>query len=599
MNCDDIALLLDDGDLGTLEEAARGAVAKHLAACPDCAREWRSFGDFSAIAQPAVPAGLVARCRAMASPIAAESRRRNPRSRLILGGAVLAIAAAAATLALRGRDAGSAGVDQARSAALAAGEPVQRLVVPVPGQDSAVIQDDEPQPAGQSPQAQNTVLVVLQNEATDAATHEAVEQFHAAVLRELRGIPGMTVVLSAEPDADKASGAELHIVAAGRQSTNGGRFWARLTSTNLGPKAGQYASMTSREGAISPACVPDPSSTTPVCIDPAGLAASMVAYVRGSYFPDASLERQMRAQLLDAGLDPARRQEVLVNLAMLGAGKPGDRTGAKALSDPAVVRGVADLAGSVSDPQLRASVWRSMMRVRTPEFRQALVTASRQDPDPRVRVATISMLSWNFDEDPQATQFLEERASLDPQPLVRAVAMRATKGEEAWRDYVVTSLRDETRTPEERIEAFLHHTVAPGLNPGGYASAGAQAYQGLLDQQATTALAEVLPRVTTFPYGPRMKYWLLNEIHMQVRDPAITRMLLAVLQDSTDRTGQTMVMQALDARLSGPMVRGELDRFVNGEPGVRAALERFVNDPDPALRDIAVRVLSQASASRP
>lgn len=98
MNCQDMARILDDRDIGSLAASEQRDVRAHLETCPDCARDWRIHAELSAEAIPPVPAELRAHFAALGEGGRHQGARRG---RLIVVGGLLAVAAAAAMLAVR------------------------------------------------------------------------------------------------------------------------------------------------------------------------------------------------------------------------------------------------------------------------------------------------------------------------------------------------------------------------------------------------------------------------------------------------------------------------------------------------------------------
>lgn len=99
MNCQDIARILDERGVDHLLSGHQDDVQAHLATCRDCTRDWQIHAELSKAAIPAVPAELRAH---FAAPLAGGL---NPgvrrRSRFVVIGAVVAVAAAAGMLALQ------------------------------------------------------------------------------------------------------------------------------------------------------------------------------------------------------------------------------------------------------------------------------------------------------------------------------------------------------------------------------------------------------------------------------------------------------------------------------------------------------------------
>jgi len=99
MNCQDIALLLDDHEVDDLLAAKQPAVREHLSACGECARDWQIQVQLSNAAIPEVPAALRARFAIRAAGVAQPGKR--PRGRFVVIGTCIALAAAASILALQ------------------------------------------------------------------------------------------------------------------------------------------------------------------------------------------------------------------------------------------------------------------------------------------------------------------------------------------------------------------------------------------------------------------------------------------------------------------------------------------------------------------
>lgn len=105
MNCQQIALVLDNRDIRRLEAGEHAAVHTHLAACGDCARAWRAHSRLVARAiapmPPAVPDRL---WRALRAARMAERAPRRFGGRALTIGLLMAGAAAAAIFGMRSPD---------------------------------------------------------------------------------------------------------------------------------------------------------------------------------------------------------------------------------------------------------------------------------------------------------------------------------------------------------------------------------------------------------------------------------------------------------------------------------------------------------------
>jgi hypothetical protein len=102
MNCQDIAHILDEREVESLLAERRSDVQAHLATCHDCARDWQIHSQLVGVTVPAVPDAL----RAQFSPqwVAASRDGRKRRNGLVVIGALVALAAAAATLLVQKSD---------------------------------------------------------------------------------------------------------------------------------------------------------------------------------------------------------------------------------------------------------------------------------------------------------------------------------------------------------------------------------------------------------------------------------------------------------------------------------------------------------------
>ncbi len=82
-----------------------------------------------------------------------------------------------------------------------------------------------------------------------------------------------------------------------------------------------------------------------------------------------------------------------------------------------------------------------MLGVRSPELVSPLVEALRRDPDADVRLQVMTTLAVDFADDPRVRATFDVTAQMDSRPLLRALAQRRITGYEAWKDYMVTSLK--------------------------------------------------------------------------------------------------------------------------------------------------------------
>jgi hypothetical protein len=205
--------------------------------------------------------------------------------------------------------------------------------------------------------------------------------------------------------------------------------------------------------------------------------------------PDPTVTHALRTRFQDSSLETAVRLKALEELFTLQT-----RTGVSGLlRDAGLVRTAIDLART-ADPVLRAQLWRSLRGVGDGALVEPMISSLLQDPED-VRLAAIETLAADFPGDPRVLSALERVAQGDPRPLVRAVAERGLSGEEAWRQYVTASLKDESQPAPQRVEALVYYLYPPG--PTRATSSTVTDYfpimTELLDDAAVRALAQAIP----------------------------------------------------------------------------------------------------------
>jgi hypothetical protein len=261
---------------------------------------------------------------------------------------------------------------------------------------------------------------------------------------------------------------------------------------------------------------------------------------------------------------------------------------ASVLHDAALIRGAIDLAATATDPMQRAQVWRELRGARNTELVQPLITAVRQDGNGEVRLWALATLAEDYAADPLARTLFETTARVDSRPLVRALAQRALTGDEAWQQYIVTSLKDRSRPDVERIEALFHQLNLRTANlSGSFAPAPVSTLKSLLDDEVARAIAEVLPGAASdSPVIRNSALTFVSEL-VAIGHPAFTEMLLKGLENKETWIERTFVVNQLSRRSSEPQVRSTLEKLA-------------ASDPDPLLRQAAATALkSNADPSRP
>lgn len=572
MNCNDISLLLDDHDTQALDEATRQAIDTHVAACQGCARDWELHAQVVAMRLPSFPPDLLDDCSAVAGSGPAAGRTHSKWKWGALAASVAVLAAAAVTLTLdRGTGPGAQLATLPTTGSLGQGGAAEPLA---PGalqdvtraQDSAGSRDNTTAQPVQGPAF--TVLLSTSVEALDATDRASFDAFRAAVIDELRRTPGLILVLADPAAANQRADFELALVGVRR---NG-----RLNGTLRVRDAAPGGLVQSIQGAFGQDC--DSSCFK----DAASLGEALAGKAVTMMLPPAAEQRPaLLAELEDSSLPPQQRLQALRDLDLR---RPQGRSGPRrvdpsgdSLRDPAIVQAVIDLAAVATSSVQRAEIWRTMRSIRDPALVEPLARAAELDPDDLVRAEAVATLAADYADDPRARAAFELIARVDSWALVRALARRGLSGEATWNSYVISSLKDTTLSDAQRLEAALFHARS--------AATPEQALSLLLDDEAIEALTQVQPRAADAGMKASDVRTLLTEL-ASVRNPAVTRMLLASIEQLESPSDRRVVVSLLADRI--------------GEPGVRAALERIAReDPDEQARQVATRALRENRSQLP
>lgn len=568
MNCNEISTLLDDGDIARLDSPLQRKIAAHLAACADCAMDWEIQERLRQLSDLPMPAAFAGACRAAVAGSAQPVPVRRVANGYVLGAAVLAVAAAAAMLAVRGDRSAPM-----QPSAAAAHTPLVRDV-------GAVMDTSMTPPIARTVDGQRLApasspsfsigVLPLGNHGNDAAGQAAIDGFHAAILDGLRRDADIRLRLV---DSREAAEGEVDFLldVSGYTTEKGLRGMLRATRLGANPLTLPIA------GEFGAGCVRAGASQSQRCLDGAGLADSMLRTLRNVLLPFGPGQRQeLVARVRNSAVAPERRLAALQDLVSLRASVPAAPTQrlepAAALADPALLRGAIDLA-AVAAPAQRAEVWRILRGVRQPELIDPLIQSARLDVDATVRVEAVSTLGAGFADDPRVRTELDLVARQDPRPLVRALAQRALTGEEAWRGYVVAALKDGDLPAAERLEPLFHH-----LNGGSGGLAE------VFDEATIRGFAAALAQARDTPLARRTGTLVFSRA-ADVESAAMTDLLLAAFRENAGLNRMTLLNQLVRRR---------------GDARVEALLQQVsTSDPDLQLRQIAARALAEDSAAPP
>jgi len=556
MNCSDISFILDDGDIGTLEDEPRKAVNAHVATCSDCARDWKLHTRLVARKLPALPSDLVADCSTLAEAGPAVILRRRKWNRVALATSIAVLGAAAATLtSYRAFGPGSAEAPIARAAG------TDREQSSVLADTASPISSQEAQanisPARAAQHASNMFSVRLstvQDDTLNAADMSDFNIFRAAAIDELRRTPGLNLVLAESSTSGQAVNFEITLSAVRRKDQLTGRLDVS--------KSGRDRVVLPIRGAFGQDC------DVPLCQGAASLGESMAGLAAKMMMPPAAEQHSaLLKELQDFSLAPQQRLEALrgLDLRNLGVRRAGLRTdpSGDSLRDPAVIRAVIDLASVAPSPEQRAEIWKKMRSIKSPALIEPLARAAQVDPDTSVRTEAVATLVADYARDSRSRAALELVARLDSHSMVRALARRGLSGEATWTSYVRSSLEDTTLPDGQRLEAVLYHLRSSAVSDHPLAD--------LLDDDAIKALAQVLPRADSTGADKYGVPALLVQLD-SIKHPAVTSMLLASVERRDPRFDRMLVMNMLADRVDEPDVRAALEKIAKADSDEQSRL---------------------------
>lgn len=537
--------------------------------------------------------------------LAAGSGRRGP-NRWVLGGVVLAVAAATAMLAMQLRQpVAPVAVVDSNFPPDVLGTSSDMPAAPLAADPATVARDTQPQPQVIAPSITPFTVQVLplKNDVVDMPRKVAIDAVYAAFVDGLRAVPGLTLVgppkdgtpVVTERDgfgAPLSTNYRLTLEGGVARGSAAGAYFVEVAAERAGRdgrKAG--ALYWTSAGEVAPGCA-SPTSIDVLagdkrCADPAGVAAELIATLRKTVFPpDPQLQQRVQARLVDHALAPEERLRALADLASFGfaSGTNARNTFPPALRDPAVIRAAIQLGSTAPEPATRAQVWYTLRGSRDPELVSPLVAALRADTDEDTRLQALGTLAADLATDPQVRLALEAAAARDSDSMVRALAGRALGAEAGWTEYVLGSLKDTARSPVERIKALFHAYGLPTSRAYGSFDADGRILRAL-DDSAMRALAEVLPKAAAdSQVYARASHTLVSEL-AYLKHPAITDMLLDGLSAGNLWLDRGFAFRSLNS---------------SGDPRARAALEKIAGeDVDPEVRELARDALKQPSFNQP
>jgi hypothetical protein len=539
MTCQELASILDERDLDRLPKAERLVAESHLAGCPQCTRDQELHVRLNALPIPPLSAERVSGWRAVALAGAGAGGRQRLRTRVIVVGTLVAIAAAAAMLVPHQND------EEGHPSAVI---PMHELQSPFGDPEAAVVnaadttsghghdQDSSTEaikaaaklPAPRAAGAFTVLVRPLQIENDHPAAHAMGEEYYGQLLEQLRSIPGL-VLVDEEGHADfrlrVTSGYgkvperfgsheqwRQNLIAEAARPGGAGLF-TQILGFGINPDCGR----------ISPADLANVWSCTP-----AGMVNRGIQQLRRRVFPpDPATASRLQARFLDTSLAQGVRREALAELIEL-------RQKAPESMDPDLIRAIiTDAIANASDPSQRVHLWRALRGQAGSRIVQPMIANLRRETDDSVRLELVSTLAAEFSADPAARAELELIAKRDATMLLRKVAERALSGD-AWRDYVVSTVRDASLSAAQRFEplAWMGETRWTRPADTGMESDLLAVAQKLFDDGDAVALAEVLTRASS---GPNRQLSGVLQISMSsLQHPAVADFLIAAVTRQPD-----------------------------------------------------------------
>lgn len=615
MNCQDLALILDDQGFDALDAGARSMAMAHLESCADCRRDRELHARLVARRVPPLPADLVADCRALVASSPQAGRGQRARSRFILIGTVAVVAAAAAMLVAYLWPEGGE-TDLAVESADASPKPVRTNSAPVAAADADRPGAESPQPDGPSflvfvapladpdgPSAMsrdNPAFEVYEQVRAvnrEPVRRNAMTSFRAAIINELNQVPGLGLV---DSESRLIAATTTRIVPAYRLDVGGltqlsptgqpvvpdQRFVSvSINAWHVRPdgKAARAPGFFQGRIDLAGGCRTDPATGAVACEDAHSTAANLVRKMREQLFPpDPSIIRQRQARLLDGALDSSKRFIALQEL--LGI-QSGGAPQAAAFRDPETVRGLLDLAAT-GEPALRARIWRAIRGTSDPDLLEALQASATSDAD-EPRIEAVATLAADFANDPRAQATLKSVADTDGRALVRALAQRGLTGEASWRSYLNASLQDAERPAWERVDAVAYQFGLPEHQQPKVEGQTFMTFHGMLDDAGVDVLAKLLPEVSEQrPSSEGTMVRIANAMAAGYRgNPAVTDALVYFLKHG----------RSTNARMTAVQMLGSQQR---NDERVRSALrDALRSDPDQKVRDWVRQIMGEEFAA--
>jgi hypothetical protein len=574
MNCQEIARLLDEHDIGRLDSAARAGVASHIKTCAECATDWHAFERLHALTPADMPADYPPRLwREFDQSIPAA--RRPLSGRTVLFGGLLLVGAAAAMMLWQSAQER----EPAPRATAISTSPTARpapALTPIDesraGSIAAQTATDAP-PASADSSRDRLIVLPTEHQMLDPTEIDAVERARAVMLRVLASLPKLEVVEISQNQIDAADIADLPALnpfspvgfGINNRQRNlllaehfGAEYVLNVVSfvqsgVGLPDRTTMRvsASMRDRSGSQLNMLVLGFNDDEP--LDSRGAQFAREIYV--TLFPNDALPI-WESVLTDTGASDDERLAALHASAADTLARHSD----------AAIAAIVDLARSSPNPSTRSEVWRLLGQVTLAAIRQPLTDALLYDADPEVRRVAADSL-YSYLPDPTISAALASVSASDTSADVRLQAQWSLMNANQRTSYVADALRDSSLSVERRVAPLL---------------LSQRRYNTVLDAELLSILEEVGSRSA----DPRIRRAALAEFGRSTK-PEWLPALLDALRSDADSTVRQAAARALAIHRAGAP---GADARLYSEP----LLEALLQDPEPAVRNATVGALDWA-----
>jgi hypothetical protein len=471
VNCQDMNHLIDS-TADDLTSAQRESIDRHLASCHACSEDWTNWREMAALPIPATPVMLRGRIAAALPARISTPGRRNVQP-FVIGGVLLACAAAAATLlvqyAQRDQEPASGLVESSQAVAPARQDEVPATSMPVSSSDlppdTAIAVPEKPVAVAEGPMDPRSIVVLLRPEAAaDLRAVAIARQCHDAIVRQLRAVKGLNILAGAAVSAYEGD-EQASRLAPGPAA----RYSLRLSDKEIARKLGaghvvvvttdndcaatQFNAQTGESvaGSASGTALPPEDGWT-------SFATHLAKVIRDKTLMDGStLLAEYRKTLLTTTLGDNERVAALSKIAN-SALKMG-KTGLRGVLDKEVIAAAVQIGTKSPDAHTRSGVWAFLRGIEDSSLAQPLMQALANDPDATVRMQAAFALNTFLDVPGVREALLRaasEDSSREPEVAcciwtVREAAERASIADQDMKAWVRSRLHNESLPARSRL----------------------------------------------------------------------------------------------------------------------------------------------------